>query len=90
MKTIELSNVAALVPILQSGSREPLIVTQDGQTVAAVVPANNEEAESLLLSVNSQFDAILERSQKRLEAEGPVSSADVRSRLGLPPAESAK
>lgn len=90
MRTIELSDVAALVPILQSGSREPLFVTQDGHTVAAVVPANDEEAESLLLSINPQFQAILERSQQRLESEGAVSSVDVRKRLGLPPAEAPK
>jgi hypothetical protein len=87
MKTIELSEVSALVPLLQSGSREPLFVTQDGHTIAAIVPANEEEAEGLLLSVDPKFQAILERSQQRLESEGAVKSADVRKRLGLPPAE---
>jgi hypothetical protein len=88
LKTIELSQVAALVPLLQSGSDEPLFVTQNGQTVAAIVPANEDEAESLLMSINPKFQVILERSQHRLESEGAVTSADVRKRLGLPPAES--
>ena len=88
MKTIELSEVAVLIPLLQSGSPEPLFVTQDGQTVAAIVPANEEDAESLLLSINPQLQAILERSQQRLESEGGVTSAEVRQRLGLPPAGS--
>lgn len=84
MKSIELSEVAALVPLLQSGSHEPFVITQDGKTVAAIVPANKEEAESLLLSVSPQFEAILRVSQQRLESEGPVSSNEVRKRLGLP------
>jgi len=84
MKTIELSEVSALAPHVQSGSREPVIVTQDGQAVAAVFPADEEDVENLLLSTNAQFQAILERSQRRLESEGGLSSADVRRRLGLP------
>jgi hypothetical protein len=86
MRTIELSEVAVLIPLLQSGRSEPLFVTQDGQTVAAIVPANEEDAESLLLSINPQFEAILERSQQRLESEGGITSAEVRQRLGLPAA----
>jgi hypothetical protein len=89
MRTIEISEVAALVPLLQSGN-DPLFVTQDGQTVAAIVPTTEEQAESLLLSINPKFQAILERSQQRLESEGAVSSAEVRKRLGLPPVESEK
>jgi hypothetical protein len=84
MRTIDLSEVAALVPLLQSENQEPLFVTQNGQTVAAIVPANAEEAESLLLSINPTFQAILDRSQKRLELEGAVPSAEVRKHLGLP------
>jgi hypothetical protein len=60
-----------------------LFLTQDGHTVAAVVPAADADVESLLLSVNPQFQAILKRSQDRLDAEGAISSAEVRRRLGL-------
>jgi len=84
MKTIELSEVSALAPHVQSGSREPVILTQGGQAVAAVFPADEQDVESLLLSTNAQFQTILERSQRRLESEGGLSSAEVRRRLGLP------
>jgi antitoxin (DNA-binding transcriptional repressor) of toxin-antitoxin stability system len=86
MKSIELTDVAAIVPLVTSGSNEMVILTQNGQTVAAVVPGNEQDVESLALSVNPQFQSILERSQKRLETEGGVTSAEVRARLGLPPA----
>ncbi len=84
MKTIELSEVSALAPHVQPGSREPVILTQRGQVVAAVFPADDEDVENLLLSTNPQFQTLLERSQRRLESEGGLSSAEVRRRLGLP------
>jgi antitoxin (DNA-binding transcriptional repressor) of toxin-antitoxin stability system len=83
MKTIELSEVSALAPYVQPGSQEPVILTQNGQTIAAIVPTDEHDVESLLLSVNPQFQAVLERSQQRLESEGGLSSAEVRNRLGL-------
>jgi hypothetical protein len=89
MKFIELSEVSALVPLLHSGSPEPLIATENGATVAAIVPANEQDVEDLLLSVNPRFQAILEKSRDRLKAEGGVSSAEVRKRLGMPPADEA-
>jgi hypothetical protein len=84
MKTIELSEVSALAPYLQPSGSEPVILTQDGQTVAAVFPANERDVENLLLSTNPQFQAILERSERRLESQRALSSAEVRRRLGLP------
>jgi len=85
MKTLDLSEVSALAPHLQPDAVEPLLVTKDGHTVAAIIPANDHDVESLMLSIHPQFQAILERSQKRLESEGGLSSAEVRERLGLAP-----
>jgi 2-polyprenyl-6-hydroxyphenyl methylase/3-demethylubiquinone-9 3-methyltransferase len=62
-----------------------MLLTDHGQVVATIVPADELEAESMLLSVNPKFQAILERSRRRLEAEGGLSSDEVRERLGLPP-----
>ncbi|MGO8753360.1 MAG: hypothetical protein ACLQNE_46075 [Thermoguttaceae bacterium] len=84
MITIDLSEVSALAPHLQPGSREPVILTQGGQAVAAVFPASEEDVEDLLLSANAQFQTILERSQRRFELEGGISSAEVRRQLELP------
>ncbi len=86
MITIDLSEVSALAPHVQPGSHEPIVVTLDGQAVAAVLPASDEEVEDLLLSVNAQFQAILERSQRRFDTEGGMSSEEVRRELGLPDA----
>ena len=84
MKAIELSEVSALAPHFKRGSAEPLLLTDRGQVVATIVPADEQDAESMLLSINPKFQAILERSRKRLETEGGLSSDEVRKRLGLP------
>lgn len=81
MKTIELSEVTALTPHLVPGSDEPIVVRSRGKTLAAIVPANEGDIESLLLSINPQFQKILERSEERLKMEGPLSAAEVRRRL---------
>lgn len=83
MKSIDLSEVSALAPYMQGSNPEPLFLTQNGRTVAAVVPTDDEDVESLLLSVSPQFQALLERSQQRIEREGTITSAEVRKRLGL-------
>ena len=85
MKSIELSEISALVPLVTSNSSEPIFLTRDGETVAAVVPTSEEEAESLLLSVNPKFQELLERSEQRLKSEGGIKAGDVRERLGLRP-----
>jgi len=83
MRTIDLSEVPALAAYVQSASSEPVVLTQDGQAVAAVIPGDERDVENLLLSINPQFQAVLERSQRRLESEGGLSSAEVRRRLGV-------
>ena len=88
MKTIELSEVSALTPHVRPGSHEPVILTQNGQTIAAILPADEQDVKSSLLSINPQFQAVLDRSQRRLQSEGGLSSAAVRLRLGLPTKES--
>ena len=89
MKTIELSEVSALAPHFQPGSHEPVILTENGHTIATILPADEQDVESLLLSINPQFQAILvDRSERHLESEGGLSSAEVRGRLGLPAKQS--
>lgn len=85
MRAIELSEVPALAAHLRLGADQPLLLTDHGQVVATIVPADEHDAESMLLSVNPKFQAILERSRKRLETEGGLSSDEVRARLDLAP-----
>jgi hypothetical protein len=84
MKSIDLTQVNALEPFVKPGSAEVVAVKSAGQTVAAIVPLTSEEdLEDLALSRSEEFNAILRRSQERLEREGPISADEVRRRLGL-------
>jgi hypothetical protein len=85
MNSIELSEVSALAPHVHSGEQVPLFVTENGHTVAAIVHIDDADKEDFLLSINPQFQSILERSQRRFEKEGGVSSDEIRKRLDLPP-----
>jgi antitoxin (DNA-binding transcriptional repressor) of toxin-antitoxin stability system len=84
MKSVDLADVTALEPFIRPGSTEPVLVKSHGQTVAAIIPvASTEDVEDLVLSRSPQFEAILKRSQDRLEQEGGLSSEEVRRHLGL-------
>jgi len=64
---------------IQSG---PLIVTNQGRPVAALVPIENADLETVELSTNRQFLDLIERSCARVQAEGGISADEMRRRLG--------
>lgn len=84
MKTIELVQATApLAEYAQEVSKEPIIITLGGKPVAALVPIENADLETVTLSTHPQFLALIERSRARQKAEGGISSAEMRRRLGL-------
>lgn len=62
---------------------EPVVVTVSGRPVAALVAVSNVDAETISLSTNPKFLAILERSRARERREGGISTKEMRRRLGL-------
>ena len=84
MNTIELVQAtASLAEYAQCVSQGPLIVTVKGKPTAALVAIENADAETVTLSTNPQFIALIERARVRQAAEGGISSAEMRRRLGL-------
>jgi len=84
MKTLELVQATApLAEYVRELSKEPVILTFDGKPFAALVPIQNADWETVSLSTNPQFIALIERSRARQKAEGGISSAEMRHRLGL-------
>jgi antitoxin (DNA-binding transcriptional repressor) of toxin-antitoxin stability system len=59
----------------------PVVVTDDGQPVAALVPIENADLETVSLSTNRQFLDLIERSRSRVRDEGGVSSEEMRRRF---------
>jgi len=59
----------------------PVIITNQGQPIAALVPIENADMETVALSTNSQFMELIERSRARVQAEGGISSEEMRKRF---------
>jgi len=84
MRTIEMAHATgSLVEYAGNLNGEPVILTDRGKPIAALVPIESADIETISLSTNPKFLAIIERSRARQEAEGGISSAEMRRRLGL-------
>jgi len=84
MKVIEMSNAkATLAEYAKNVVNEPVVVTSDGKPVAALLSIDDIDLETVSLSTNPDFLAIIEHSRARLRAEGGISSQEMRRRLGL-------
>jgi len=84
MKTLEMVEATApLAEYARDVRKEPVILTIGGRPVAALVPIENADLETVALSTHPQFLALIERSRARQKAEGGISSTEMRRRLGL-------
>ncbi len=61
----------------------PIVVTEAGRPVAVVVAVEDADLETVSLSENPDFIAMIERSRARYHAEGGLTADEVRRRLGL-------
>ena len=64
----------------------PLVLTRRGRPVAAVVPIHGVDMESLSLSTNPEFIALIERSRASYKATGGISVEDMRKKYVIKPA----
>jgi prevent-host-death family protein len=65
----------------------PVVVTEEGQPVAALVMLEDTDLESVSLSTDPEFLGLIQKSRVRHAQEGGLSSAEVRRRLdSVPPA----
>jgi antitoxin (DNA-binding transcriptional repressor) of toxin-antitoxin stability system len=58
-----------------------VVVTDHGQPVAALVPLENADLETVALSQNRQFMDLIEHSRSRVRSEGGMSSEEMRKRF---------
>jgi len=83
MKVVEkASATASLATYTDDVAGGPVIITNHGQPVAVLMPIENADLETIALSTNRQFIDLIERSRARSEAEGGLSSEEMRRRLG--------
>ena len=84
MKIIEQTEAKApLGDYAADVAQEPVIVTVNGKPVAALGAIENADLETVSLSTNAAFLALIERARARHRAEGGLSSDEMRRRLGI-------
>jgi antitoxin (DNA-binding transcriptional repressor) of toxin-antitoxin stability system len=84
MKTVEIAEATkTLAECARGVASEPLVVTDEGKPVAVLLALDNADLETVSLSTNPRFLAIIEHSRSRLAEEGGLSSEEVRRRLGI-------
>ena len=83
MKKIELHEATeSLAEYVKHIEEEPLIIVHKGVALAAIVPLDNMDYETVELSTNPKFIEILERSRARYQKEGGISSEEMKRKFG--------
>jgi antitoxin (DNA-binding transcriptional repressor) of toxin-antitoxin stability system len=84
MKVLEQTEATAPLAEYAAGiDQEPVIITSNGKPIAALLPIENADLETVSLSTNPKFLELIERSRVRHRTEGGISSEEMRHRLGL-------
>ena len=84
MRTLEMDQATEpLAEYARRVKKTPMVLTVHGKPVAALVSVANADAETIALSTNDRFLALIERSRARHKAEGGMSGAEMRKHLGL-------
>lgn len=84
MKTVEMEDAKdSLAKYAKHPEDFPLVITDHGQPVAALLPIPNADVETVSLSNNQKFLALIERSRKHQATRGGISSQEMRRRLGI-------
>ena len=83
-RIIQLSKATeSLATYIQDLDEGPIVVTNRGRAIAAVIPVNDADAETISLSQNPKFHTIINRSRARQKREGGLSSQEMRQRFGI-------
>jgi antitoxin (DNA-binding transcriptional repressor) of toxin-antitoxin stability system len=84
MKNVELTHANdSLGQSVRDLAGEPLVVTEAGVPIAALVPIDELDLESLALGNDPRFLAIIEEARAQCRQGLGLSTEDVRRELGL-------
>jgi PHD/YefM family antitoxin component YafN of YafNO toxin-antitoxin module len=89
VKTIDIGEASSpLAEYLEHARTEPLVFTDHGAPTAVILYLVNTDLETVALSTDPEFIALIERSRARTQAEDGLSTAEMRRRV-LPASEEA-
>lgn len=84
MRSVDISDATrSLADDAREAIGEPLVVTRRGKPVAAVVPVEGMDLESLALATHPDFIALIERSRASERAGGGLTLEEMRRKYGL-------
>jgi antitoxin (DNA-binding transcriptional repressor) of toxin-antitoxin stability system len=83
LKTVELADAtASFSHYAEEARKETLVVMERGKPVLALMPLSSRtDLENLAVTTDPVFQAVMDRSQARYEAEGGISTQEMRRRL---------
>lgn len=85
MKTLELDEATDRLSSYAGQVREePVVVTDHGRPVMALLPIENADLETVTLSTDARFIALIERSRRLYPAGTGIPLEEMRRRYGLP------
>jgi HSP20 family molecular chaperone IbpA len=82
MKTIEKSEATESLASYAGHMEDfPIVVTDNGQPIAALMSVPNADVETISLSTDPAFLSLIARSRTRQEKEEGISSQEMRQRM---------
>ena len=72
-----------LAEYVKQADKGPIVVTVEGRPRAVVVAIENADMETISLSSNPQFLALIERSCARHQSEGGIPGDEMRRIVGI-------
>lgn len=83
MKRVALTDATrALADYVRETRQETLVVTRRGKPMAAVVPLRGVDLESLAVSTNPDFIALIAHARARFQKTGGISLEEMKRRWG--------
>ncbi|MGK7925652.1 MAG: type II toxin-antitoxin system Phd/YefM family antitoxin [Spirulina sp.] len=77
MKVISIAELQANLKIMLADSQqEKIIITENGRAIAALVPLEESDLESLALSYNTKLNQILTEAEERIQKTGGIKHDD--------------
>lgn len=84
MKSVELADAAEwLAELAQEPGKAPVIVTDHGRPLAAILPLEGMDWETVTVSTSPAFRAVMERARARRKTEGGIAHEELLRRLGM-------